>query len=62
MNRHFNEPEARAEWSERFGEPQQQGFHETYMRPQPCVRPDRTDDKDGLDGPDGCDLTPNKGD
>ena len=41
MTRHFNDPEARAEWSERFGEPQQQGFHETYMRPQPCAYPER---------------------
>ena len=40
MNRHLNDPEARAEWSERFGEPeQQQGFHETFMRPQPCAAP-----------------------
>ena len=37
MTRHFNDPEARAEWSERFGEPEQQGIHETYMRPQPCA-------------------------
>ena len=41
MTRHFNDPEARAEYSERFGEPEQQGIHETYMRPQPCVDPDR---------------------
>ena len=43
MTRHFNDPEARAEWSERFGDPVQQGIHETYMRPQPCVAPDGCD-------------------
>ena len=39
MNRHFSKDdhEARAEYSERFGDPQQQGIHETYMRPQPCA-------------------------
>ena len=34
-----NDPEARAEYSERFGDPQQQGIHETFMRPQPCAVP-----------------------
>ena len=47
MTRHFNDPEARAEYAERFGDPQQQGMHETYMRPQPCEMtiPDQTSDK-----------------
>ena len=36
---HGNDPEARAEYAERFGDPQQQGIHETYMRPQPCAAP-----------------------
>ena len=44
---HGNDPESRAEYAERFGEPEQQGIHETYMRPQPCAAPipDRTSDK-----------------
>ncbi len=26
---------------ERFGDPQQQGFSERYMRPQPCTMPEQ---------------------